>query len=109
MANRFTPYEALKAALDRAGSQTKLAAICSVGQPAVSKWLQSSKRLPANYVLAVEAATGVSRYLLRPDIYPLSEAPQGIDPGEDCGGIIPTRVVAVACEQESKTQRKDAA
>ena len=57
----------------------------------------------------METATGVSRHLLRPDIYPLSEAPQGIDPGEDCGGIIPTAVVAVACEQESETQRKDAA
>ncbi|MEO7469479.1 MAG: YdaS family helix-turn-helix protein [Sphingobium limneticum] len=109
MANGLTPFEALKEALSRACSQANLAAMCGVGQPAVSKWLQSGKRLPADYVLAVEAATGVSRHLLRPDIYPLSEAPQGIDPGEDCGGIIPTPVVAVACEQESETQRKDAA
>ena len=107
--NTLTPFEALTLAVQRAKGQSALARICGVTQPAVWKWLQSGKRLPAEYVLAVEAATGVSRYLLRPDIYPLSEAPQGMDPGEDCGGIIPSRLVTVACEQESKTQRKDAA
>lgn len=32
--------------------------------------MQSSKRVPAEYVLKIEAATGVSRHDLRPDIYP---------------------------------------
>ena len=32
--------------------------------------LQQSKQLPAEYVLLVEAKTGVSRHDLRPDIYP---------------------------------------
>ncbi|MFN3456487.1 MAG: transcriptional regulator [Novosphingobium sp.] len=66
-----TPFEALQSALARAGSQSELARICGVSQPAVWKWLQSSKRLPAEYVLRVENATGVSRHHLRPDIYPL--------------------------------------
>lgn len=66
-----TPFEALQSALARAGSQSELARICGVSQPAVWKWLQSSKRLPAEYVLRVESATGVSRHHLRPDIYPL--------------------------------------
>lgn len=109
MTEAVSPFEALSRAVEVLGGQTATARICGVSQAAVWKWLQSGKRLPAEHVRAVEAATGVSRHILRPDIYPLSEAPQGIDPGEDCGGIIPTRFVTVACEQESKTQRKDAA
>lgn len=65
-----TPLEALKDAVDAAGSQSEFARICGVGQPAVWKWLNSGKHLPAEHVLAVEAATGVSRHSLRPDIYP---------------------------------------
>lgn len=66
-----TPFEALKDAVKTAGSQQAMATICGVTQTAVWKWLQSSKRLPAEYVLRVEAATGVSRHHLRPDIYPV--------------------------------------
>ena len=81
-----TPYEALSDAVERAGSQSALARICGVSQTSVWKWLQSSKRIPAEYVLRVEAATGISRHHLRPDIYPV-ELPQpgrfyGIDTGE---------------------------
>lgn len=66
-----TPFEALQEAVEVAGSQSALARICGVGQPAVWKWLQSSKRIPAEFVLRVEAATGVSKHHLRPDIYPV--------------------------------------
>jgi DNA-binding transcriptional regulator YdaS (Cro superfamily) len=45
-----TPFEALQTALERAGSQSQLARICEVSQPAVWKWLQSSKRLPGEHV-----------------------------------------------------------
>lgn len=71
--------------------------------------MQSGKRLPAEHVLAVEAATGVSRHLLRPDIYPLSERQQGEDPGEECGTILIATQPAVACDRRGKAQRKDAA
>ncbi|WP_082456232.1 transcriptional regulator [Novosphingobium sp. Leaf2] len=71
MSSAPTPYEALSEAVEIAGSQSALARICGVGQPAVWKWVQSSKRIPAEYVLRVEAATGVSRHHLRPDIYPV--------------------------------------
>jgi Uncharacterized protein conserved in bacteria, prophage-related len=79
-----TPFEALKQAVAAAGSQCELARICEVSQPAVWKWLQSSKRVPAEYVLRIETATGVSRHHLRPDIYPVDmpEAPSrwsGVD------------------------------
>ncbi len=66
----MTPYQALKAALESAGSQAELAKIANVSQPAVWKWLHQSKRVPAEAVLAIEQSTGVSRHDLRPDIYP---------------------------------------
>ncbi|MCB2048550.1 MAG: helix-turn-helix domain-containing protein [Novosphingobium sp.] len=65
-----SPFEALELARDVAGGQASLARICGITQPSVWKWFQSSKRLPAEHVLAVEAATGISRHELRPDIYP---------------------------------------
>lgn len=70
------------AAVEAAGSQTAFAAICGVSQAAVWKWVQSSKRLPEQHVLAVEAATKVPRHLLRPDIYPadLGPGPRWSDP-----------------------------
>ena len=86
MISAQTPFEALQQALAIAQSQSELARICGVSQPTVWKWLQSSKRLPAELVLRVEAATGVSRHLLRPDIYPVEQPPVpawiGIDRGE---------------------------
>lgn len=66
----LTPYAALLKAVEKAGSQSALARIAGVTQPSVWKWVQSSKRVPAEYVLDIEAATGVSRHDLRPDIYP---------------------------------------
>lgn len=65
-----TPFEALSMAVDIAGSQSAFARMLGVSQPTVWKWLQSTKRLPAEYVLPAERGTGVSRHLLRPDIYP---------------------------------------
>lgn len=67
----LTPFEALQMAVEIAGSQSALARICGVSQTAVWKWVQSSKRVPPDYVLRVEAATGISRHVLRPDIYPV--------------------------------------
>ena len=66
----ITPFQALTNAVAHAGSQAELARICGVSATAVWKWVQSSKRMPAEFVLAAEEATGVSRHDLRPDIYP---------------------------------------
>lgn len=82
-----TPYEALLAAVDRAGSQSALTRLVGCSNTAVWKWVQSSKRMPAEFVLRAEQATGVSRHLLRPDIYPVEvpHAPpawHGVDRGE---------------------------
>lgn len=70
MVDTYTPNEALNLAVDKLGSQSELARICHVSRTAVWKWTQSSKRLPAEHVLTVEAETGISRHVLRPDIYP---------------------------------------
>lgn len=82
MVETFTPYEALQLVLDSLGSQSELARVCGVSPTAVWKWVQSLKRLPPEYVLRVEAASGVSRHWLRPDIYPLDMPPA---PARFCG------------------------
>jgi len=66
--------------VDAAGSQSKLARALGVSSTAVWKWVQSSKRLPAEYVLTAERLYGVSRHDLRPDIYPRNypPAPDGL-------------------------------
>lgn len=84
MVEEISPYEALMAAVDIAGSQSALARIANVSSTAVWKWVQSSKRIPAEFVLLVEAGTGISRHDLRPDIYhvDMPEAPSrwsGVD------------------------------
>lgn len=54
--------------------------LVGVSQAAVWQWLKDEKPLPAEHVLAVEAATGVSRHDLRPDIYPRElAAPDHLD------------------------------
>ena len=85
----MTPFEALSLAAVRAGSQSALARLVGCSNTAVWKWVQSSKRMPAEFVLRAEQATGVSRHALRPDIYPVevshvSPAWQGVDRGEGC-------------------------
>lgn len=47
------------------GGVTELARRIGIAQPSVSNW----ERVPADRVIAVEAATGVSRVRLRPDLY----------------------------------------
>lgn len=62
--------DALREAIGVIGSQSATARLLKVTQGAVSKWLSGQKPLAAEHVLAVEAATGVSKHRLRPDIYP---------------------------------------
>src|SRR5712664_1502784 len=55
----------LDEAIRAAGGITELARRIGISQPSVSNW----SRVPAERVLSVEAATGVSRGILRPDLY----------------------------------------
>jgi DNA-binding transcriptional regulator YdaS (Cro superfamily) len=63
-------HDPLSQALEAVGGQAALARLVGVAQPSVWHWVHKSKRVPAEYVLQVEAASGVSRHKLRPDIYP---------------------------------------
>jgi DNA-binding transcriptional regulator YdaS (Cro superfamily) len=68
--------EALRLACERAGGQTALAKAIGKSQGHISKWLQRGY-IPAEQVLLIERATGVSRHQLRPDVYPLDEGASG--------------------------------
>ena len=91
-----SPSASLKTAVLKSGSQSAFARLCGVSQTAVWKWLQSAKRLPAEHVLKVERATGVSKHLLRPDIYP------------ETGEVI-AEAAAVDCDHPTTSQRSKAA
>jgi TorA maturation chaperone TorD len=56
-----------------AGGVGALARKIGISQPSVSNW----SRVPAERVLAVEAATGVDRAMLRPDLYGALTSPDG--------------------------------
>jgi TorA maturation chaperone TorD len=57
--------QGLEEAIRAAGGITELARRIGISQPSVSNW----ERIPAERVLAVEAATGIARGLLRPDLF----------------------------------------
>lgn len=46
-------------------TETEIAAACGLGRTAVVMW----KRVPAAHVLTVERLTGISRHVLRPDVF----------------------------------------
>jgi TorA maturation chaperone TorD/DNA-binding transcriptional regulator YdaS (Cro superfamily) len=57
------PDRGLQEALSAVGGVTELARQIGISQPVVSNWI----RIPAERVVAVEAATGITRVALRPD------------------------------------------
>lgn len=67
----MTAEDALRQAVKKAGGQTALAVICGCTQGAIWQMLNRAEpRLSHRYVLIVERTLGISRYVLRPDIYP---------------------------------------
>jgi TorA maturation chaperone TorD len=67
--------EGLDEAIRVAGGVGALARKIGISQPSVSNWA----RVPAERVLSVEAATGVSRVILRPDLYGEQENAREVD------------------------------
>lgn len=66
----FNRKKAFYKALKIAGGSKKLAAAIGCKAPQVAYWWRVNGRVKAEFVLAVESATGVSRHELRNDIYP---------------------------------------
>lgn len=64
---------AIERACKAAGSQSALARLLSVTPQAVQNWCATG-RVPAERVIHVEAASGVPRHELRPDLYPSESA-----------------------------------
>lgn len=60
----------LDQAIRAAGGVTELARKLGIAQPSVSNW----QRIPADRVRAVEAATGIDRAILRPDLFRETDA-----------------------------------
>jgi len=60
----------LSEAIQAVGGVSELARRIGISQPSVSNW----DKVPAERVLAVEAATGIARVRLRPDLYQESSA-----------------------------------
>lgn len=64
----------LEAAIKAVGTQQALAEAIGIRSASISEW-KARGSVPAERVLAVEAATGVSRHDLRPDVF--GPAPEG--------------------------------
>ncbi len=64
----ISAMKALTKAIEVAGGVGKLAAALGIKQNVVSNWRARSKA-PADRCLAIEAATGVTRHELRPDVF----------------------------------------
>lgn len=62
----MTPKQALKKLRELAGSDAELARWAKVSRQAVANW----KKVPAERVLALEVASGLTRNEIRQDIYP---------------------------------------
>lgn len=63
----------IEQAVEAAGGSQALAEKLGIKRQAVEKWIKH-ERVPAERVLAIEVATGISRYELRPDLYPRDTA-----------------------------------
>lgn len=69
----------LEKAIQAAGGVRALARELGISQPAISSW----KRVPADRVVSIEAASGVPRSELRPDLYQASESAVLVDEPQD--------------------------
>jgi TorA maturation chaperone TorD len=67
--------EGLEQAISAVGGITELARRIGISQPSVSNW----DRVPAERVLSVEAATGIPRIVLRPDLFAAQAGADEVD------------------------------
>jgi DNA-binding transcriptional regulator YiaG len=61
---------AIATAIEKSGAgQAGIARLLGVSPQAVNQWVSGSRPVPSRHVLAIEAATGISRHQLRPDVF----------------------------------------
>lgn len=92
-------FTAFKAAVARAPGQTAFANICRCTQGNISQLIRNRSLLPERFVLKVEAATGIPKEHLRPDIYPAGPSAPLSDGSVNSGGPV------VACDRPVFSQR----
>ena len=94
---RAAAIAAFKECLSRARTQTAFAAATGLLQQTVSNLLKRGEVLPAEAVIPAERAYGVSRHILRPDIYPIDDVamPYPVPPTAVVDGTPP----GVACDR----------
>lgn len=90
----------LRLAIAAAGSQSKLSLLIGRRQSTISDWVRDGKPLPAEYVLTLERALGISRSTLRPDLYPLDGQPSSLPAGRTLAGRPPV----ADCDRGAKSQ-----
>jgi len=77
-------------AVEKLGAgQAGIARLLGVTPQAVNQWVSGNRPVPPRHVLAIEAATGVSRHELRPDVFgpaPVASGRQVI------GALVDTRM-----------------
>ena len=72
------------------GTQSELVRVLGLSQSTVNSWFRRGQELPAQHVLKVEAATGISRHELRPDLYPREDSNTAHRPGgQPSAGSLP--------------------
>lgn len=91
----------LRKAVRVAGGQSAFGRLIGKRQSTVFEWLKLGKPLPAEYVRLVEQKLGVSRFELRPDLYPPEEGHLHVPPaGRTVGGRGPV----ASCDRPSILQ-----
>ena len=72
---KFRGMKTIADAVGAAGGQVALAKLLGVNPSLISQWVTGRLKVAARHCLAIEAATGVSRHELRPDVF--GPAPEG--------------------------------
>lgn len=75
--------DALMRAVEIAGSLNELAKVLGISKQAVHHWKE--ERVPAEYIVDIELATGVQREELRPDLYRIEVKKKAAAPVKSSG------------------------
>ena len=103
MDSEETMFEAFEEALTNARTQTAFAKEVGCSQQLVSYLVKHRLPLSPKFVLRTEAAFGVSRHRLRPDIYPHG-VPSSFQPHS---GVVSSGAPIVACDRSAVLHRGD--